>query len=118
VKITIRNFAPILLIALVVMTVGATCQGPYQTTVITATNLDDKFAKTGTAMDTLVRSGKITWDQYQPWANFANRYKPLSDAAYRSLKAGKDATTTQQAISILNNLEAEIAMWLIFSQER
>lgn len=119
-KITIRNrsWIGVVLIAVMVMTVGATCQGAYRGTVVTATNLDNQFATTGTMMDGLVRTQKITFDQYKPWADFANKYKPLSDSAYRALKASKDAKTVEQATVILNQLEAEIAMYLIYAQER
>lgn len=115
--ITNRNrWIGAVLIAVMVATVGATCQGAYRTAVVTATNLDSQFAKTGAAMDTLVRTQKITFEQYKPWADFANKYKPLSGAAYTALKSGNNAQTVQQATDIINQLEAEIAMWLIFSQ--
>lgn len=123
--ITIRKWlAPIqkramvnaLIIAVSVSLLGATCQGAYRTAVVSATNLDNQFATTGANMDTLLRGGKITWAQYEPWAQFANKYKVLSGTAYTALKAGKDAQTTEQAIAIINQLENEIAMFLIFSQ--
>jgi hypothetical protein len=119
--ITNRNrWIGILLLAVFVSAVGATCVGPtaYNAAVVTATNLDNQFATTGTAMDGLVRTGKITWDQYKPWSDFAGRYKPMSDAAYTALKGTKDAKTTAQATAIINQLESEIAMFLIYSQNK
>lgn len=117
--ITIRNrrWIGVLLIAAFISTVGATCVGPtaYQGAVITATNLDNKFATTGAAMDGLVRSGKITFDQYKPWADFASKYKILSGSAYTALKSGKDAKTVNDATAIINQLAAEIAMYAIYS---
>jgi hypothetical protein len=118
-RITNRNRTRLvvaLVIGLCVATLGATCQGAYNTAVVTATNLDNQFATTGAAMDGLVRTQKITFDQYKPWADFANKYKPLSDSAYRALKASKDAKTVTQATAVINQLESEIAMYLIYAQ--
>jgi hypothetical protein len=116
-RITNRNRIVVtLVIAACVASLGATCQGAYQAAVITATNLDNQFATTGKAMDTLVRTQKITFDQYKPWADFANKYKPLSESAYRALKASQDAKTVQQATAVINQLESEIAMYLIYTQ--
>lgn len=115
-----RSIIISLLIAFLVVSVGATCVGPtaYNAAVVTATNLDNQFATTGAAMDGLVRTGKISFDQYKPWADFAGRYKTMSDAAYTALKGAKDAKTTAQATAIINQLEGEIAMFLIYSQNK
>lgn len=112
--ITIRKSAWLIVCILVVIVMA--CTSAYQGAVVTATNLDNQFVSTGRAMDQLVRDGKISWDQYKPWADFAGKYKVLSGTAYTALKAGKDATTVQQATAIINQLEQELAMYYIYTQ--
>jgi hypothetical protein len=109
--ITIRNSWVLALVLLV-----AACTTAYQGAVVTATNLDNQFVTTGKAMDNLVRTGKITWDQYKPWSDFSGKYKILSGSAYTALKAGKDAKSVQDATAIINQLESELAMYLIYTQ--
>ena len=116
-RITNRNRLTAIIV-LAVLTLGATCQGAYQGAVVTATNLDNQFSQTGALMDRLAREQRITWIQYEPWARFAPRYQLLSDTAYRTIKASKDAKSVDQAVAIINGLEAEIAMYFLFANEK
>jgi len=48
------------------------------------TALDNQFADTGAAMNAGLDANKVTKEDYRKWAEFAKRFKPLEDVAYKA----------------------------------
>lgn len=85
---------------------------PFVATGESLAALDNQFADTGAAFNAGLDAGKVTPEQYRPWAEFAKRYKPLARMAVDAWKASielKDKVMAGKFGEALAQLAVELA---------
>jgi hypothetical protein len=93
---------------------GCKTVAPFVATGETLAALDNQFADTGAAFNAGLDAGKLTPEQYRPWAEFGKRYKPLARMAVDAWKASielNDKVLAGQFGAALGQLASELAVF-------